>query len=181
MTLHTERLLLDSVTTDDSEAVLEYCSDPELQGYVPVPVPYTAETAASYTGEFAPAAKWLWAIRAGAGERLMGVIELKPREPSSAELGFWQGRPHRGQGIMTEAVRAVVDFGLDPARGGLQHIEWCAVVGNDGSAAVARKAGFHYEGLRRSALVHRDRRIDGWYARLLHTDDRTPQPGWPLP
>ena len=175
----TARLRLDAVAPSDVDRVLEYCADEELQGYVPVPIPYTHETAVGFVEGYAASAKHLWAIRQNEGGPLLGVIELKPNELASAELGFWLGRPHRGTGIMTEAAAAVVDFGFAADGAALDRIWWCAVVGNAASAIVARRVGFRYEGLRRLALEHRDRRLDGWFAALLSTDDRVPQPGWP--
>ena len=179
-TLTTARLRLDAVSPADNDAVFEYCNDTDLQGYVPVPVPYTRHAAASYTEGYAPKAPWLWAIRLLDDKRLLGVIELKPRELRSAELGYWLGDPHRGQGIMTEAATAVIDFGFNADGAALAHIDWCAVVGNIGSATVAQKIGLRYEGLRRQSLPHRDRRLDAWFASILGTDDREPQTGWPL-
>lgn len=179
-TLTTARLTLDAVTPGDSDAVFEYCNDTDLQGYVPVPVPYSRHAAASYTEGYAPKAPWLWAIRLRGHERLLGVIELKPHELRSAELGYWLGHPHRGQGIMTEAATAVIDFGLSTDGAALTHIDWCAVVGNVGSATVARRIGMRFEGMRRQSLPHRDHRLDAWFASILDTDDRDPQAGWPL-
>jgi RimJ/RimL family protein N-acetyltransferase len=195
--LRTTRLLLDAVTADDTTAVFEYCQDSELQRYVPVPVPYTEATAASYTGEYARSAAEgagvLWAIRQHGSARLVGVVELVVEPMASAKLGYWLGFPHRGSGIMTEAVTAVIDFAFAPRPDssrvdedlsgggfGLTRLEWQAVVGNVGSARVAQKVGFHFEGTLRRLLVDRNRRVDGWYASLLATDDRHPQPGWPL-
>lgn len=178
-TLTTARLRLDPVTSSDTDAVFEYCNDTDLQGYIPVPAPYTRQHAASYTEGYAPKAPWLWAIRAVGGRGLLGVIELKPQELRSAELGYWLGRPHRGRGIMTEAAVAVVDFGFGTNGAALTHIDWRAVVGNVGSAAVAFRIGMRYEGLRRQSLAHRDHRLDAWCASILNTDDRAPQPGWP--
>ena len=179
-TLTTTRLRLDAVSPADNDAIFEYCNDTDLQGYVPVPVPYTHQAAASYTEGYAPKAPWLWAIRLLEEQRLLGVIELKPHELRSAELGYWLGDPHRGQGIMTEAAIAVIDFGFSADGAALAHIDWCAVVGNVGSATVAQKIGMQYEGLRRQSLPHRDRRLDAWFASILSTDDREPQTGWPL-
>jgi RimJ/RimL family protein N-acetyltransferase len=176
-TLRTANLVLDAVTAADTDRVFEYCQDPVLQGFVPVPVPYTRETALGYTQGYAADAKNLWAIRTRVDGPLLGVIELSPKPLRSAELGFWLGGEHRGRGIMTEAAIAVVEYGFSVA--GLEHIDWCAVVGNVGSARVARSAGFRYEGLRRKSMPHRDVRLDGWFGSILRTDDRTPQPGWP--
>lgn len=180
VTLTTARLHLDAITRSDTDAVFEHCNDGQLQGYVPVPVPYTRHCASSYTEGYAPKAPWLWAIRPLGDPRLLGVIELKPRELRSAELGYWLGHPYRGRGLMTEAAAAVVDFGFASAGAALIHIGWCAVVGNIGSATVARKVGLRYEGMRRQSLPHRDHRLDAWCASILSTEDRTPQSGWPL-
>lgn len=177
-TLRTQRLVLDAVTGADTQLVLQYCQDPELQRYVPVPRPYTMETAIGYTQGYAADAKWLWAIRERVDGPLLGVIELSPQELKSAELGFWLGVDHRGRGIMTEAAIAVVEYGFTIAA--LEHIEWRAIEGNVASAIVARKTGFRYEGFRRKAMPHRDVRLDGWVASILRTDDRSPQGGWPV-
>ena len=178
--LTTERLRLDAVVPADADDVLEYCSDAILQAFVPVPVPYTRETAEGYVTGYAENAPMLWAIRPLDGPRMLGVIELMPETPGSAELGYWLGTEHRGSGIMSEAIRAVVDFGLAAGGADLTRISWCAVVGNVASARAARAAGFHYEGERRRAMPHRDERRDGWFASLLRDDDRAPQDGWPV-
>lgn len=178
--LATERLKLDAVVPGDADDVLDYCSDPVLQSFVPVPVPYTREAADGYVIGYAEKAPMLWAIRGQSGPRLLGVIELTPEPLGSAEIGYWLGAEHRGAGIMSEAIRAVVEFGLSPEGADLTRISWLAVAGNVGSARAARSAGFHYEGERRLALPHRDERLDGWFASLLRDDDREPKPGWPV-
>ena len=177
-TLRTRSLVLDAVTAADTQRVFEYCQDPTLQGYVPVPVPYTMEAATGYTQSYAKDAPWLWAIRDRVNGPLLGVIELSPHELASAELGFWLGADHRGRGIMTEATIAVVEYAFTVA--GLDHLNWCAVVGNVPSAIVARNAGLRYEGLRRRSMPHRGVRLDGWFGSILRTDDRAPQGSWPV-
>ena len=185
--LLTGRLRLNAVLPSDTDDVLEYCRDATLQEFVPVPVPYTREAAEGYTVAYASKAPMLWAMRARDDEttRLLGVIELIPEPLASAELGFWLGSPHRGKGLMTEAVRAVVDFGLSPEGADLSRISWCAVVGNVASARAARTVGFRYEGVRRRALPYRDQRLDGWFASLLRSGDRDDDraddlAGWPV-
>jgi RimJ/RimL family protein N-acetyltransferase len=178
--LATERLRLDAVVPKDADDVLEYCSDAILQAFVPVPVPYTLETAEGYVVGYAEKAPMLWAIRALDGPRLLGVIELTPEPLRSAELGYLLGLPHRGIGIMSEAIRAVVDFGLAADGADLTRISWCAVVGKVASARAARSAGFRYEGERRRAMPHRDERRDGWFASVLRGDARAAHDGWPV-
>ena len=98
--LATERLRLDAVVPTDADDVLEYCSDPTLQQFVPVPVPYTRETAEGYTAGYAAKAPMLWAMRGHDDDRLLGVIELIPAPLASAELGYWLGSAHRGANLL---------------------------------------------------------------------------------
>lgn len=178
--LATERLRLDALVPSDADDVLEYCNDATLQAFVPVPVPYTRDTAEGYVVVYAEKAPMLWAIRGRNDARLLGVIELTPEPLGSAEVGYWLGAEHRGRGIMSEAVGAVAEFGLSPGGADLTRLSWCAVVGNVPSARAARSAGFRFEGMRRGALPHRDSRRDGWFASLLRDDGREPKDGWPL-
>ena len=86
----------------------------------------------------------------------------------AGEVDYREQRRHRARGF-------VEPFGLDLVR-----IHWESFAGNYASAIVARRNGFHFEGIQRQAVVHRDRRVDTWNASLLRADDREIQPGWPL-
>jgi RimJ/RimL family protein N-acetyltransferase len=181
--LETERLVLDALRLDDAAAVYEYCQDEVLQRSLPVPVPYTHADALSFVTEYAQVAAesadaLLWAIRVE-GE-FAGVIELKLAPLASATVGFWLGTAWRGQAIMTEALETIVEFGFDERGLALRRLHWESVVGNIGSAIVARRAGFHFEGTMRQSLISRDARHDSWQASLLATDSREPTDGWPL-
>jgi RimJ/RimL family protein N-acetyltransferase len=75
----------------------------------------------------------------------MGVVGLHPKAAMGPELGYWLGRPFWGRGLMTEAVRAAVDWA---------HRVWKKPVlesghfaDNPASAAVLVKAGFLYTGV----------------------------------
>jgi len=183
--IQSQRLVLDTVVPGDVDAVLGYCVDEELQRWVPLPVPYLRSDAEFFTGPYAVDAASsekfaLWAIRLEPGAPLLGAIELRFEPLRSATIGFWLGKPHRGQGIMTEAVQTLVEYAFDPQGFDLSRLHWESVAGNWASAIVARRNGFRYEGLSRLSLVHRESRVDGWYATLLRSDDRTETDGWPL-
>jgi RimJ/RimL family protein N-acetyltransferase len=182
-TLRTERLLLDPLTERDEDAIYQYCQDEELQRWVPVPIPYERASARFFVGTYAKDASvsptlTLWAIRSGG--ILLGVIELRHEPLGSATVGFWLGRDHRGQGMMTEALQALVEYAFAEDGLGLTRIHWESLVGNYGSAIVARRAGFQFEGVSRQSLVHRDIRVDSWQAVLLRGDSHEPTEGWPL-
>jgi len=69
------------------------------------------------------------------------------------EIGYWLARSFQGQGIVTEACRAVVTH-LFEERGLNRVVIHCAV-GNKKSCAVAARLGFSEEGLAREAqLLH---------------------------
>ena len=70
----------------------------------------------------------------------------------------------RGRGLLTEAARAVIDWGFAVDGGALERIEWYSVAGNIASARAARALGFRYEGLLRRGIVGNRGREDGWLA-----------------
>ena len=182
-TISSSRLHLDAVVPSDASAVLEYCVDEELQRWVPLPVPYQRSDAEFFTGSYAASAgaKFaLWAIRLAPGTPLVGAIELRFEPLGSATVGFWLGKPHRGQGIMTEALATIVEYAFDPQGYDLSRLHWEAVAGNWASAIVARRNGFTFEGTQRQSLVHRTVRVDSWQASLLRGDSLTFADGWPL-
>ena len=79
----------------------------------------------------------------------------------SCSLGYWIGKPHAGQGYMTDAVRALLPFVFSEL--GLHRLEAACLAHNDRSKAVLRQVGFVEEGLARQYL-----RIDGaWRDHLL--------------
>ena len=182
VTLRTERLELSLPAEADVDAIYEACQDPETQRYTTVPSPYERR----HAEEFVPrvAAEWrsgahvTWAIREG--EVLAGTIGLYRLDGRGAgELGYWVSPWSRRRGVLTEAARAVIDWGFAADGLGLHRIEWRAVVGNLGSARAARTLGFRFEGTLRQALVDSKGRDDGWIAGLLAEDDRMPHP-WPV-
>lgn len=182
MTLTTQRLELSVPRESDADAIFEACQDPDTQRYTTVPSPYTR----AHAEEFVPrvAQQWTegvhltWAMREG--DVIAGTIGLYRLDGNGAgELGYWVSPWSRRRGLLTEAARAVLDWGFAAGGAGLSRIEWRAVTGNEASARGARALGFRYEGLLRKGIPGKDGREDAWIAGLLATDDRAPQP-WPV-
>ena len=87
-------------------------------------------------------------------EEAIGGIGLVPHSDvysHSAELGYWLGEPHWGQGIMTLAAKALVEWGFSEL--GLRRIDSSAFAWNPASARVLEKAGLVYEGRRIGAII----------------------------
>ena len=182
-TIRSERVVLDAVLPSDADAVFLYCQDDDLQTYIPVPVPYTRPDAERYVTDYArqsegSASSVLWAIRVE--DRFAGVLELRLEPLASSAVGFWLGGPWRRRGIMVEALETVIEYAFDEQGLALTRMHWEAVVGNLGSATVAHRAGFAFEGTIRRSLVHREERLDSWQATLLASDSREETDGWPL-
>jgi ribosomal-protein-serine acetyltransferase len=72
-------------------------------------------------------------------------------------IGYWLGADRQGRGLMTAAVRALVDHAFDR---GLHRIEIAAAVENARSRAIPERLGFREEGVRRQAERHGDRWLD---------------------
>ncbi|MBW8871787.1 MAG: GNAT family N-acetyltransferase, partial [Leifsonia sp.] len=123
--LVTSRLVLDAPTDDDIPDVLEACQDAETQRWVPLPAPYTRQSAEFFVRSYCPhgvASRryTVWALhgRDGGqfGGRMLGALEVRKDERAgSASLGCWSGPWARGRGYMREALGAVTRYALDPA------------------------------------------------------------------
>ena len=167
--LRDERLLLRLARADDVEAVTEACQDPEVQRWIPVPVPYEATHAAEWVNGRRPAweqdQELNWVVTAIDGGRLLGTIGLHPHDATMREIGFWTAPWARRQGVTTAAARLVCRWAFDELR--LQRVEWWANVGNHGSRRVAESLGFTIEGTCRARLLHRGERVDAWVGGLL--------------
>ncbi len=92
-----------------------------------------------------------WSFTIFLEEEIVGNISLMGYEALAdlAEVGYWLRSDLCGRGLMTEATRALVDFGFD--RVGCHRLELRAAESNPGSIRVAEKVGFVREGLLRDA------------------------------
>ena len=70
----------------------------------------------------------------------MGGTGLALQDNDIYELGYWIGEEHWGQGIATEASRAMLSFGFNALK--QTRIEAGYGDGNDASANVLKKLGF---------------------------------------
>jgi ribosomal-protein-alanine N-acetyltransferase len=89
----------------------------------------------------------------------------------SCSMGYWMGQKYARQGLMSDAVKAVVSFTFDDL--GLHRVEAACVPENTPSRDLLRKIGFKEEGYARKYL-----RINGsWRDHLLFawiSTDRRP-------
>ena len=154
--LTTARLRLRPYTPGDALHVSELAGDPEVSRYLlHVPHPYPVDLAQSWIATHAEA--WsqglgaTWAITRKDDSRLLGTASLRwVRRHDHAELGYWLGRAHWGQGHALEAAAVVVDWAfatLRCVRVFAQHL-----AGNERSARTLLALGMQAEGVRRAHI-----------------------------
>ncbi|WP_382304472.1 GNAT family N-acetyltransferase [Herbiconiux sp. UC225_62] len=179
--LTTARLTLDQPVEGDVDLIASYCSDPVFEAFMTTPWPYERKHAEYFVRSFVPdgwsrSVEWTWAIREGGGQDILGAIGVRM---NSGMVGYWLGAPHRGHGIMPEALRAVVDAVFE--RSDRADLRWECVVGNTASSRVAEKVGFRFTGETVGMIAGRDGSLQrSWTARLDRHDDRSARPVWPV-
>ncbi len=147
MEIRTERLVLRPPRPSDIRAVVDACQDPDIPRFIPlVPVPYGDDDARG----------WLEAVERDWQETdertfaicreddvLIGAVTVRLREGGA--VGYWLSPAARGQGLMTEAVRAVARWARDEC--GIERLCLWTHPDNRASQAVAERAGFTRTGL----------------------------------
>ncbi|MCR6625067.1 MAG: GNAT family N-acetyltransferase [Pseudoxanthomonas sp.] len=149
-----EGFLLRAWRQDDLRSLLRHADDPQVPRGLSdrFPHPYTrADGEAFLAGRVVDLAHPVFAIEIE-GEAC-GGIAVRPHggeKAHGAELGYWLGRAHWGQGHMTRVVAAYLAW-VVPALA-LRRVEANVLDTNPASARVLEKNGFVEEGCRRSAI-----------------------------
>jgi ribosomal-protein-alanine N-acetyltransferase len=149
----TARLTFGPLTEADAQPIFDtYAQDREVARYLTWrPHSSVAETEA-YVASALAARSRTYLLRDRGNGRLHGVFEL--RQPALHHLGYGYllARPSWGNGLMTEALSAVVEWGL--CQSGVWRIGDVCDVDNLASARVMEKAGLAREALLRRWSVH---------------------------
>lgn len=153
--LETKRLKLRRFTLDDAQDMFDnWASDPAVTKYLTWPthtsIEVTKAVLESWASNYADGAYFNWAIeRKGSGKVIGSIAVVALDEDIAAEIGYCLGRAYWGQGIMTEAVMAVLDHLFDAV--GLNRVAAYHDANNPRSGRVMEKAGMKYEGILRQA------------------------------
>ncbi len=174
-TLKTERLILREITSDDALAVFQLRSDYQVTRYN-LGAPYTHISQArrlvrQIREDYAKQDTLRWAITLQGGSgRLIGMCGYNywHRRDRRASIGYDLARAYWQQGIMTEALRAMLRFGF--TRMDLNRIEADCTVENEASARVLLRLGFQPEGVQRDQYFEEGRFWDLRLFALLRRD-----------
>lgn len=174
--IETERLALREIDPErDLNALYALFADPAvamLTDTGPFTEMWEAEEVMTWFGAIFSAHQGLrWAITLrGGDDRLIGTcgFNIWNRRSNSAEIGYDLMPAHWGQGIVPEALQAMISWGFENL--GLNRIQADVMVHNEGSARVLKKLGFTEEGLLRQSGYWRDEYHDLRYFGLLRQD-----------
>ena len=92
---------------------------------------------------------------------LCGAIGLVRKEDvyrNTAEIGYWLGEPFWRKGIMTNAIKLMVEYGFNSLK--LQRIEAGIFEYNLASMRALEKNGFKKEGIGQKAITKNEKRWD---------------------
>ena len=144
--LETERLYLRQLTNDDVHEIFALRSDPEVMKYIPRPLVTNKEEALAHITmieeKIVTNEGINWAITLKGNPKLIGIIghyRIKP-EHFRAEIGYMLLPEHQGKGIISEAIKEVVNYGFEVMK--LHSIEAIIDPKNFGSEKVLQKNGF---------------------------------------
>ncbi len=153
--IRTKRLVLRQPTMKDAEWYFEYFSRPELVWGGGEPGPKNMRVAREQVREYLVdlyrkrrGFRWIITLK-GKGRPIgtLGYYKWAPSASYQAEMGYDLAKEHWGNGIMTEAMKAVIDFGFEKME--LNRIEVFVMPRNKRSIKMIKNLGFKREGLLR--------------------------------
>ena len=110
-----------------------------------------------------------FAIREKEVRKLIGTIGLHlNKEHQKAELGYWLGKNFWRKGYLTEALKAVLEFGFKELN--LNKIYATHFLFNPNSGKVMLKAGMKFEGLQKQEYLQHGEFLDVNRYSLLKQD-----------
>lgn len=172
-TLTTERLRLRQIEPRDTEALYAAYSDEETMRYYGEPYQSREELEMALSlrrEDYAARRAIRWGIALTGDDTLIGSCGFHHFDEGHfrAETGYILNRAYWGQGIMTEALTAIISYGFDEME--LHRIEAIIDIANERSKGVLLKLGFQYEGNLRQRFLFRGDFVDEHYFGLLHDE-----------
>lgn len=144
--LETNRLLLRRVSVDDLSEIMELRGNPETMKFIPRPLVTNSMEALAHfkmiDDKIEKNEGINWAITLKGNPKLIGIIghyRIKP-ENYRCEMGYMILPQYNNQGITTEAIKVVIEYGFDDLQ--MHSIEAIIDPENYASERVLQKNGF---------------------------------------
>lgn len=161
-TLITPRLTLRPFTDADAEPLLVHTKNPNVTRFTLWDAHQSIDDTLLFVHDYA-----LIRYREGMPDPYAITINPDPRPVGACgcfwaamvnrtmELGYWIAEPFWGNGYIVEACRAILAYVF--AEYSPERVQARVIEGNNASARVLTKLGFHEEGTLRRALLRRDK------------------------
>mgnify|MGYP000931459739 CR=1 FL=1 len=172
--IRTERLLLRKLTMRDAADIYAYSCDPEVARHVLWDAHASLAESKGYLRymlrKYRLGEPSSWGIEHLESGRIIGTIGYMwyQRENSAVEVGYSLSRRYWNQGLMTEALAAVLDHSFHTLR--LHRVEAQHETANPASGAVMIKSGMTKEGVLRGRLYNKGRFVDVALYAILRED-----------
>ena len=155
--LETERLRLRAMRVSDAPDMFDYAKRPDVTRYLlwnpHSDVSYTKRYLEYLAGRYRLGQFYDWALISKESGRMIGTCGFVRFDTAHncAEIGYVLNPDYRGQELMPEAARRVMQFGFSVLN--LHRIEAHFMVENTASQRVMEKLGMTFEGVRRQAML----------------------------
>ena len=154
--IETDRLILRRFRSEDAEDMYaNWASDPEVTRFLTWPTHSDVDVSKAVLADWIPKYEdggfFNCAMEDKNTGKVIGNISVVKLIESidAAEMGYCMSRAYWGQGLMPEALRAVMDYLFDVV--GLNRVAACHDAKNPKSGRVMVKAGMKLEGILRAA------------------------------
>ncbi len=173
--IETSRMILRPFVPEDAAAMYDnWASDPDVTKYLSWPTHESVEISrmvtADWVSHYGEENYYQWAIvpkNLGQPIGSIAAVNINDRV-GKVEIGYCIGKRWWHQGIMTEALDAVIRFFLDEV--GVNRVEACHDPRNSHSGAVMEKCGMQCEGTQRQAGINNQGICDLRWCAILPQD-----------
>lgn len=156
-TLDTDRLIIRKILPRDAEDMYEYTSREDVTEYLtwyPHPnLKYTRQYIRDIGRCYLNGSFFDWGIIWKENNKFIGTCGFTSIDTAnnSAEAGYVINPDYKSRGIATEALHRVLEFAFYDLE--FERVEAKHIVGNDASAAVMKKCGMSFEGIKRHGMI----------------------------
>ena len=148
--LETERLVLRDLAESDARALFQNYSDEDIaKNFLDAPLTdmeQAVQFIEAFKAEFRQGEAITWAVALRGTNEFIGTCSYMVEANSCAEIGYDLSKAHWGQGLMSEAMRAIIEYGFDEL--GLQKMKADTLSENTRSVNLLERLGFQLDEVR---------------------------------
>lgn len=160
MIIKTKLFVLRLFKKGDEESLVENINNKSIyERTLRIPYPYTMQDAWDWIAKNEVEDPTGVSFAIDINGQVVGGIGIARIENNEGELGYWLGEHYWGQGIMSEAVKRITEYGFQNL--GLEKLYADVFSFNNASMKVLEKNGYSLEGIHRGDVTKDGKLIDG--------------------